>query len=334
MPIYDGTTKVYPSGIGKVYDGNTLVYEPAPTGPRIEELNVTMTDLIQTTAHCCYNGKIYFFGGVKYVSGTGSLIKNIYIYDIATNTITTSTAQLPGNKYEAIAFHYTQNNNEYVAIIGGFNSTSSSATGDYTVYRYDITNNTCTNPGLTYYNNYCAYLSGYYPGGDKIYCIGGCNYNSSSYTVDGQLKFLNPATFSSGRVLPAVSMPTAYRKCGYAYVNGYLYLIGGETKSGSSTVYNTNIYKVDTNGCTTVTLSSGSIPSYFSPKCAAVGTDIYCFTYESNKYYKFDTVNNTFEAVTVSLDFTFSPGANAMVESDGTSIYMFNSLGKGWKFTP
>ena len=333
MPIYNSDTKVIPNA-SKVYVGDQLVYQPAPSGPTVTTMTATLPNNLGRAAHCYHNGKIYIFGGQT--SNGQTPLRTIYIYDIATDTLTTSNTQLPAMRSGGFAIPYTKNNVDYIAVFGGAEGTGSTDSRS-DIYIYNIANDTITNNGYQMYNTYSVGCFYYYPGGNEVFIIGGSRGlgRSNSVSQSKNMTKFNLNTNSASSVnAPKLDVPCANGSS--VYTNGYLYTYGGNT--GSTSVYTR--YKIDNSSITTYASAVGSVfPKTHGTGAAVIGNDWYIFGGDSSQnsdklaILKIDITTQTGDYVNVSLPETVT---FPMVETDGTDIYIIGGYGQSaiYKFTP
>ena len=154
--------------------------------------------------------------------------------------------------------------------------------------------------------------------GTKIYLFGG-NLNS---TYHGKVRVFNTETNTISTPYSTNKVPSRMAMSAVT-VGDYIYLFGGQYKSGSTVYYGSEIYRFSPSSFTYTTLSVSLPYGNCNGKEAVVGTNVYLFSWGGSNYrseiYKFDTVALTITKTAASA-YGYLSGGSA-IAAIGTKIY-------------
>ena len=183
---------------------------------------------------CKYGDYVYLAGG--YTTG---VVNHFYSYSISGNSWNTSLTAMPAAKNLPTASSW----NGFVYVFGG--STTNLDTGaTNAVYKYDIAGNSWSTMSTAPYPTTIIGARSVTVG-NYIYTIGGA---TSATTYQNKLYRYTPSEAGDGSWDTMTDVPTTIRNCGFANVGDYLYVIGGETGTASTTNSSRCYrYKISTN---------------------------------------------------------------------------------------
>lgn len=220
-------------------------------------------------AMCVSGNCIYFFGGHL----NGNYTNKIFRFNVETSVMEELAVSLPISVSKQGAIEL----NGSIYLFGG----QTAAGGNKKIFKYEI----ATGVISTISENGDAYINPRITtDGIDIYIASGDVYLSEGidkYDVTNNTKS------------QLATLPVNINRVAFCYVNGYLYVIGGEVQYEGVVDF---IYKVDLEG--NVILLSDSLPKpLVNHKCVAVGTDILIMSGDSpntgmsNDIYKLDTIS-------------------------------------------
>lgn len=279
-------------------------------GPGNEEMDLGVAYLplpLYNMAAATVGDKIYAFGGYHYPTNT--FPTSIYMFDPATNTLSTLNTVMPlGQRAMGIAAVGTK-----IYLLGGYNGSEQKG-----IYAFDTESGEITKLSAELHEVRMGGAAAAV--GKKIYIFGGSYISSSNFFS------VVYAFDTESQTLTALSatLPTAVEFVAAAAVGTKIYLFGGGAKNGAKDtilVFDTETYSISTLGAV--------LPE---PTCrmaaAAIGTTIYVFGGYTHMFgnvrketiYAFDTVTETITTLSTTLPTGAEYVAAAAV---GTQVFLF-----------
>lgn len=228
MSIYNGTQKVAPLDIQKVYVGSTKVYEETMPSVLVSTVLSGVSNPKRYQCSASVGTDVYIYGGSD--DGSNGFTGNVYKYDTLLNTYTSYASM----SVRAGGTVVDSTNNTFTAI-GGVTTQNVNfpALGTYPkIQTYDIANGYYNEISNTNYNDLvftCAVKAsdGYY------YTFGGgSTVRGSDNQTHNKVYKIDSSTGSRSQV-GSLSNRRKAAVCYYDSANNDVYIIGGVNNSGS-----------------------------------------------------------------------------------------------------
>jgi N-acetylneuraminic acid mutarotase len=180
------------------------------------------------------NGKVYEFGG--YINSTYHPVATVSVYDIASN----KWSQLKDMPFGAITHSGTAVDGNFIYFAGGYPGHGTAPQTFFTtnVWRYNTTNDTwAAMPALPAGRGAGTMVNLNH----TLYFFGGADTNRADRSEMWSLDLSNP---SAGWVQRA-SMPGARNHVGGVALDGFIYVIGGQTGQDNASVFKSDVWRYD-----------------------------------------------------------------------------------------